>query len=130
MTSLEKKARVSGWIMKASYIGCLLALTLSTWVWVQEGRQPSITIWVLRELPLLIFATAVFKHQLRGIAWMCFVCLGYFLLAVVEAMSPLAIWFNHVELALIVLLFCSATIFIRWYARSQKPPVAAAADPE
>lgn len=127
MTTLEKKAQISGWIMKASYIGCLLSLTLSTWVWAQEGRQPSITIWVLRELPLLIFAGAVFKHQLRGIAWMCFVCLGYFLLAVVEAMTPMAIWMNYVELALIVLLFCSATIFIRWYARSRLPAATATA---
>ncbi len=120
MTSLEKRAAVSGALMKFSYLALLVSLTLSTWVWVQEGRQPSITIWLIRELPVLMFIGAVFRQQLKGIAWLCFVSLLYFAMAVTEAMSPFAIWMNYVELALVVVLFCSATAFIRWHAQAMR----------
>ena len=98
----------------------LISLTLSTWVWVQEGRQPSITIWVVRELPVLLFIGAVFREQLKGLAWLCFVSLLYFAMAVTEAMSPFVIWFNYIELALVVMLFCSTMAFIRWHAQAQR----------
>lgn len=110
----------SGRLMKICYVSLILALSLSTWVWVQEGRQPSVTIWIIRILPLLIFAGGVFKEQLRTIAWLCFAVLLYFVMAVTESMSPFALWINHVELALTVLLFCSATFFIRWRGRSRR----------
>jgi uncharacterized membrane protein len=125
MSALEKRAGFAGSVMKASYLLCLLVLTLSTWVWVQEGRQPSLTIYLIRILPLAIFAGAVFKVSLRGLAWLCFVCLGYFISAVTESMSPLAIWINYLELALIVILFCSAMIYIRWQSQAWKAKAAA-----
>lgn len=117
MTGLQKKARLSGAVMKISYLSLLVALSLSTWVWVQEGRQPSITIWIIRLLPLAVFAYSVFAQQLKGLAWLCFVALGYFVMAVTQSMSPRALMINHVELVLVVMLFCSATLFIRWHAR-------------
>ncbi len=120
MISLEKRAAWSGVVMKISYLALLVSLSLSTWVWVQEGRQPSITIWLIRELPVLMFIGAVFRQQLKGIAWLCFVSLLYFAMAVTEAMSPFAIWMNYVELALVVVLFCSATAFIRWHAQAMR----------
>ncbi|WP_269617559.1 DUF2069 domain-containing protein [Zhongshania sp. BJYM1] len=117
MTALEKRTEFARFFMKLSYIGFLITLTLGTWVWVQEGRQPSITIWVIRLAPMLMFAVGVFKAQLRPIAWMCFASLLYFVMAVTEALSSLAIWFNYVELAMVVVLFCSSTVFIRWQAQ-------------
>ena len=117
MTSLEKRTAFAAAVMKLSYIGFLITLTLGTWVWMQEGRQPSVTIWIIRLLPILIFAPVVFKAKLRGIAWMCFASLLYFVMAVTEALSSLAIWFNYVELAMVVILFCSATVYIRWQAK-------------
>ena len=124
MSSMHARARVAAFIMKFSYFGLLIALTLSTWVWVQEGRQPSVTIWLIRLIPLAIFVSGLWKENLRSIAWLCFVVLLYFVMAVTESMSPFALWINYVELAMTVLLFCSATIFIRWHARSR---IAAAA---
>ena len=120
MTVIEKRALLAAWAMKISYIAFLLSLTLGTWVWVQEGRQPSISIWLIRTLPILLFAYGVFKQQLRSIAWLCFAILLYFAMAVTEAMSPYVIWFNYIELAVVVVLFCSATIFIRWQAQMLK----------
>ena len=120
MKAIEKRALLAAWAMKISYIAFLLSLTLGTWVWVQEGRQPSISIWLIRTVPILFFAFGVFKHQLRSIAWLCFAILLYFAMAVTEAMSPYVIWFNYIELAVVVLLFCSATVFIRWQAQMLK----------
>lgn len=120
MTSLEKRAQFSGRLMKISYLALILALSLSTWVWVQEMRQPSISIWLIRILPLLVFIVPVFRHQLKGIAWLCFVSLLYFTLAVTDALSPYALWINYIELGLVVVLFCSATAFIRWHARAMR----------
>lgn len=119
MSSMHARARVASLIMKSSYVGLLIALSLSTWVWVQEGRQPSIAIWLIRLVPLLIFVSGLWKENLRSIAWLCFVVLMYFVMAVTESMSPFVVWVNYVELALTVLLFCSATLFIRWHARSR-----------
>ncbi|WP_373087548.1 DUF2069 domain-containing protein [Zhongshania sp.] len=120
MTAIERRALFAAWAMKISYIAFLLSLTLGTWVWVQEGRQPSISIWLIRTVPILLFAYGVFKHRLRSIAWLCFAVLMYFAMAVTEAMSPYVIWFNYIELAVVVVLFCSATAFIRWQAQMLK----------
>lgn len=130
MNGFEKKAQISGAVMKISYVSLIAALSLSTWVWVQEGRQPSIAIWVIRIFPLAVFAYSVFKHQLKGLAWLCFVALGYFVMAVTQSMSPRALMINHVELVLVVLLFCSATLFIRWHARSLRQLTETQADAE
>lgn len=117
MTELNEKAKAISPLMKISYFALMVALSLSTWVWVQEGRQPSITIWVIRTLPLLIFVRGVLREDLRTLAWLCFVVLLYFVMAVTESMSPFALWINYVELALTVVIFCSATLFIRWRGR-------------
>ncbi|GAB3370912.1 DUF2069 domain-containing protein [Spongiibacter taiwanensis] len=117
MTELNEKAKAISPLMKISYFALMVALSLSTWVWVQEGRQPSITIWVIRILPLLIFVRGVLREDLRTLAWLCFVVLLYFVMAVTESMSPFALWINYVELALTVVIFCSATLFIRWRGR-------------
>ena len=129
MTALEKRAAFAGALMKISYIGFLITLTLGTWVWVQEGRQPRITIWVIRVAPMLMFAPGIFKAQLRAIAWMCFASLLYFVMAVTEAFSSLAIWFNYIELGMVVVLFCSATVFIRWQAQMLRESAAQESEP-
>ncbi|MBD2858673.1 DUF2069 domain-containing protein [Spongiibacter sp. KMU-158] len=113
MSNLQTRADQLAALMKLSYVGMLAVLTISTWFVVQEGRQPSVTIYVIRLLPLLIFARVVFVPNLRGLAWLCFVCLGYFVGAVTESMSPLARWPDYVQLGLSVSLFISAMVFIR-----------------
>lgn len=117
MNNLQRKAVAMAPLMKVSYFALMVALSLSTWVWIQEGRQPSITIWVIRVAPLLIFVRGVLREDLRTLAWLCFVVLLYFVMAVTESMSPFALWINYVELALTVIIFISATLFIRWRGR-------------
>ncbi len=104
-------------VMLASYGLLLLMLTVNTVIAPSCERDPNPTVWVLNLLPLLIFLPALLKNSLRGLAWMSFVLMGYFLLAVLGAFVCPSPWIS-VELAMIVSLFCATVMFIRWQARS------------
>lgn len=118
MNKLQQRADKLALIMKLSYLAMLVLLTLGTWVVVPEGREPSVSIFLIRLLPLLVFLPLLWRPNLRGLAWLCFVSLGYFVVAVINAMSPLALWLDYLQLAFIVSLFCSAMWFIRVQARA------------
>ena len=108
------KARWARLVLLGSFWAQVLVLTITTWWLHQEGRQPSLTIWLIRVLPLLVFVPGLLRNDLRSLAWLCFVCLMYFMLSVTEAMSPLRLWINYVEVALSVTVFVSAMLTIRW----------------
>ncbi len=116
--SLQKKADIAWWVLVISFWAQIVVLTLTTWWLHQEGRQPSVTIWLIRIVPLLCFAWGMHRRNLRQIAWLCFVCLLYFMMAVTEAMSPLRLWINDIEVALSVCVFVSAMLTIRWQAQA------------
>lgn len=116
--TLQKKADAAWWVMVVSFWLQIIVLTLTTWWLHQEGRQPSVTIWLVRIVPLLCFAWGMHHRNLRQIAWLCFVCLLYFMVAVTEAMSPLRLWINDIEVALSVSVFVSAMLTIRWQAQA------------
>ena len=82
--SVQQRAAISGAVMKVVYVGLLISLTLSTWVWVQEPRKPSLFIWLVRELPMLLFIVAVFREQLKGLAWLCFLSYGFLAVFTIE----------------------------------------------
>ena len=101
-----------------------IVLTLTTWWLHQEGRQPSLTIWLVRIVPLLVFVPGMLKRNLRSLAWLCFVVLMYFMIAVTEAMSPLRLWINYVEVVLSVAIFLTAMMTIRWQAQAKRQQLA------
>lgn len=102
----------------------LIVLTLTTWWLHQEGRQPSLTIWLVRIVPLLVFVPGMLTRNLRSLAWLCFVVLMYFMIAVTEAMSPLRLWINYVEVVLSVAIFLTAMMTIRWQAQAKRQQLA------
>jgi uncharacterized membrane protein len=99
-----------------SYALLLLLFTINTLITPSCERQPNTSIWVLHCLPLLIFLPGIIKHSLRGLAWMCFVLLGYFMAAVLGAFTCPSYWVS-LELAVIVCLFIASMFNIRWQAR-------------
>lgn len=113
-------------VLMFSFWAQLLVLTITTWWLHQEGRQPSLTIWIIRLLPLLFFIPGVMRNNLRSLQWLCFVCLLYFMMAVTEAMSPFRLWINYVEVALSVMVFISAMMTIRWCSQWQNAQSASA----
>lgn len=81
-----------------------------------SAHQAPWFIWSLKLLPLLLFLPGMLRDNLRSYIWLCFVCLGYFLILVqrifAQPDNPLVI----VGLAAVVVLFVAAMLYVRWRA--------------
>ena len=99
----------------ASYIAFLALLTVVTMVLPPAGKEPNWAMWLVLVLPLSIFFNGVRRRDKRSMAYLCFAILLYFLIAVDNAFKPVARIFDYLEVALIVLMFTSATVAIRFY---------------
>jgi uncharacterized membrane protein len=84
-------------------------------------------IWAVKIFPLLLFLRGMLKDNLRSFIWLCFVCLGYFLVLVqrifAQPDNPLVI----AGLASVVILFIAAMLYVRWRAQELRmhgmPPI-------
>lgn len=126
---LLRRVSIVFWL---SYFGLILEITLNTFVWHQEGRVGGIVIWVIRAGPLLAFLPWLLARNHRTMIWLCFLLMIYFLVAVPNAMLPITVWINYVEVALVVSLFVSAMLYSRWLQRAarQANPVGGVNDNE
>lgn len=74
-------------------------------------------IWTVKLLPLLIFLHGMRKDNLRSYVWLCFVCLGYFIVLVqrifAQPDSPVVI----IGMLAVVVLFNAAMLYVRWRAQ-------------
>ena len=108
-SSLRAAAARLTWL---SYWVLLLLQAIDAWM-----HQAPWFIWGLKLLPLLLFLPGMRKDNLRSYIWLCFVCLGYFLILVQRVFAqpdnPLVIG----GLVMVVLLFCAAMLYVRWRAR-------------
>lgn len=104
----------------ASYAWLLAALTLSTLVWPSGGRDPNVVIWLLLVIPLVIFLPGMVKGAVRTHAWLCFVTLLYFLMAVPNLFVPGGQWLDAAELTGSVTLFLAAMFYVRWSGQDAK----------
>jgi uncharacterized membrane protein len=108
-SNLRARAGLMTWL---SWSALLLQQALDAW----EHQAPWF-IWALKLLPLLMFLPGMLRDNLRSYIWLCFICLGYFLILVqrifAEPESPLVIG----GLAAVVVLFIAAMFYVRWRAR-------------
>ena len=74
-------------------------------------------IWLLKLLPLLIFLPGMLKDKLRSYIWLCFVCLGYFLILVQRIFAQPDSLLVGSGLFAVVVLFIAAMMYVRWRAR-------------
>ncbi|MEZ5571944.1 MAG: DUF2069 domain-containing protein [Halioglobus sp.] len=74
-------------------------------------------IWAIKLLPLLLFLPGMLKDKLRSYIWLCFICLGYFLVLVQRVFAQP----ENVQviggLIAVVVLFIAAMLYVRWRAR-------------
>ena len=109
MKTLAGKTRILCWLSL-----CLLFVQQVLDVWL--GQAPWI-IWVAVLLPLLIFVPGMLQDNLRSFIWLCFVSLLYFMRLVerlfIDPRDPLAI----LGMVSVVVLFCSAMMYVRWRAQ-------------
>jgi uncharacterized membrane protein len=74
-------------------------------------------IWAVKLMPLLIFLPGMLRDNLRSYIWLCFVCLGYFLILVQRIFAQPDNLLVVSGLASVVLLFTAAMMYVRWRAR-------------
>ena len=109
MKSLAGKTRVLVW---ASFGLLFLQQLLEVWL-----RQAPWIIGLAVLLPLFIFVPGMLQDNLRSFIWVCFVSLLYFMRLVVSLFenpqNPLAM----TGMLAVVVLFCSAMMYVRWRAQ-------------
>ncbi len=107
-TLRESAARLT-WL---GWSALLLQQAADAWV-----HQAPWFIWVLKLMPLLLFLPGMRKDNLRSYIWLCFVCLGYFMILVQRIFAQPDSLLVISGLAAVVLLFIAAMLYVRWRAR-------------
>jgi uncharacterized membrane protein len=74
-------------------------------------------IWAFKLLPLSLFFRGMLRDNLRSYIWLCFVCLGYFLLFVQRLFVTPTDLLLITGMVALVLLFVSSMLYVRWRAR-------------
>ena len=95
-----------------SYWVLLLQQALDAW-----QLQAPVFIWAVKLLPLLMFLRGMLRDNLRSYIWLCFVCLGYFLVLVQRIFAQSDNLLVICGLAAVVVLFTAAMLYVRWRAR-------------
>lgn len=108
----------------ATFTMLIVTQLLDSWV-----RQPPLTIWIFRVLPLLIFVPGLIRDRLRTYIWLCFVILLYFLTLVLRLFNDPADPVAWVGMCSVVILFSAAMMYVRWRAREMREASPAAAEP-
>ncbi len=115
----RSRGSLSHWTFVLTWISwgvLLLQRVVDAWL-----QGPPWVIWVASLLPLLLFLPGMIRDRLRSYIWLCFVCLGYFILLVEKLFAqpgnPVAI----IGMVAVVVLFNSAMLYVRWRARELRP---------
>jgi uncharacterized membrane protein len=114
--------RRADWMRKGSLLALLAmlaAIALQTLVAPSGNREPSVIIWLLFSVPLLIFVPGVWRGGLRSHAWLSFVSLLYFAGSVTALFAGLR-FLNILELIATIALFTCTLLFVRWRARADR----------
>ncbi|MDG1945398.1 MAG: DUF2069 domain-containing protein [Halioglobus sp.] len=105
---LRSSAELLTWL---SWSALLLQQMVDAW-----QSQAPVFIWAVKLLPLMMFLPGMLRDNLRSYIWLCFICLGYFLVLVQRVFaqpdSPLLIS----GLVAVVVLFIAAMLYVRWRA--------------
>ena len=76
-------------------------------------------IWLAKLVPLLMFLPGMLRDNARSYIWLCFVSLLYFISLVERAFAQPGNVLQIVGLFAVVVLFCSALMYVRWRARNR-----------
>ncbi|MFT4517866.1 MAG: putative membrane protein [Halioglobus sp.] len=74
-------------------------------------------LWAIKLLPLLIFLPGMIRDNLRSYIWLCFMCLGYFLILVQRMFAQPDSLLVIAGITADVVLFIAAMMYVRWRAR-------------
>ena len=105
---VEQKITISRLAVQASFFSLLIVITINLW----QKDAPGV-IYFLYLLPLVILIPGIIRGEIRTLIWLGFVLLLYFAIAVGRMSNPEPLFLDIVELALIVILFISASVTAR-----------------
>jgi uncharacterized membrane protein len=77
-------------------------------------------IWALKLVPLLLFLPGMRRDNLRSFIWLCFVCLGYFLVLVQRLFAQPGDILAWIGMVADVALFIAAMLYVRWRAQEMR----------
>ncbi len=113
----------AAWLTWLSWAALLLQQAADAW-----AHQAPWFIWVLKVMPLLLFLPGMRKDNLRSYIWLCFVCLGYFMILVQRIFAQPDSLLVISGLVAVVILFIAAMLYVRWRARELRAIGAAQMD--
>ncbi|MGK0441386.1 MAG: putative membrane protein [Pseudohongiellaceae bacterium] len=99
-----------------TYASLLVLYVLTLLMYPSCGRSANLFIAGLHIVPLLFFLPSLMRHHVRAYVWLCFILCGYFLAAVPNALGCSTV-LNVTEPILVVVLFISAMMYVRWRSR-------------
>lgn len=110
---LPLNLRIYRRIVLASFIGLLALFFVNSLLLTIRPGLTSLIIWLIQTTPLLIFIPGLARNHLRAYAWLSFVCLMYFIHAVLTAFNPASRTIGALEVALCTALFTGLILYIR-----------------
>jgi len=128
MKSLESKNTSYAFsLMLSSYLvtlGVLLASTFSsppetiesTLMFILSG----LGIWLFKALPLLLFIPGLIQRSHKAAAWLSYMSMLYFILAVLLAFTPGASGWGWAMVLSSLIMFISSMMFTRWKKADEK----------
>jgi len=105
------------YITLISVLLLVLQLSYNTLLVPPINKLPDAKIWLIQILPLLLMVPGLVRGGHRSFALLCFLCMMYFMAAVINAFTPGYTWPPYVEIALIVIMFVSAMFYARYVRR-------------
>jgi uncharacterized membrane protein len=124
MSAFAAKARLAWQLLLASYFGMLLILLAGTFSNPPESITSTVMlvltgigIWLFKVAPLLLFIPGLLQRRHKTAAWLAYMNLLYFVLAVMLVFTPGAGIQGWLLVSDSLLVFLSAMLFIRWQKR-------------
>lgn len=125
MSAFAAKAKVAWQVMAASYVGLLLLLLVSTFSNAPDGITSKgmmiltgMGIWLFKIAPLLLFVPGLIKGLPKTSAWLAYMIMLYFVLAVMLVFTPGAGGQGWLMVLLTMSVFMSAMLHTRWHKRA------------
>ena len=111
------KAELTRWICFSSYIIQLVLLYLATHVFMPEGKTANSVVFLILIAPLVPFLPWIIFRNIKAHAWLMFTCLFYFAMVVPNFFDPRYGFMGRLEMANIIILFCTSMLFTRYEQR-------------
>ncbi|WP_419810993.1 DUF2069 domain-containing protein [Bacterioplanoides sp.] len=108
-------------MMLSSYLVTVVILLAETFSDAPESIDSGLIflasglgIWLFKILPLLLFVPGFFSRSHKSAAWLSYVSMLYFILAVLLAFTPGASLWGWSMVFSTIALFISSMLFTRW----------------